>query len=60
MSEKLGLLPKEKNMRREFEGEYVATSRPKRDEVKGDWRKLHGKEVHYLFSSAKYYQRNEI
>jgi hypothetical protein len=25
--------------------------RPKRDEVTGDWRKLHSEELHYLYSS---------
>jgi hypothetical protein len=25
---------------------------PKRDEVTGDWRKLHNEELHYLYSSA--------
>jgi hypothetical protein len=26
---------------------------PKRDEVTGEWRKLHNKEFHYLYSSAR-------
>jgi hypothetical protein len=25
---------------------------PKRDEVKGDWRKLHNEELHYMYSSS--------
>jgi hypothetical protein len=28
---------------------------PKRDEVTGEWRKMHNKELHILYSSPKYY-----
>ena len=55
MSEKPGPLPKEKYMSRDFEEEYVATSRPKRDEVVGAWSKLRNNKLHNLFLSAKYY-----
>jgi hypothetical protein len=27
----------------------------KRDQVTGEWRKLHNEELHYLYSFAKYY-----
>jgi len=54
MSEELGHLPNEKTMSRDFEEEYVATSRPKCDEIMGAWEKLRNNELHNLFLSAKY------
>jgi hypothetical protein len=60
MSEELGLLPKEKDMTRDFEEDCVVTSRPKRDEVMGAWGKLRNNELHNLFLSAKCCQGNEL
>jgi hypothetical protein len=54
MSETLEPFPKEENISRDFEGKYVAISRPKREEVIGAWGKPHIKELHNLFLSAKY------
>jgi hypothetical protein len=28
---------------------------PKRDEIAGEWRKMHNEELHILYSSPKYY-----
>lgn len=59
MSETVGSFPREVNISRDFEGEYVAISRPKCEEVIAAWGKLHIKELHNLFLSAKYCQGNE-
>jgi len=54
MSEELGPVHKEETMSRDFAEEYVATSRPKRDELMEAWGKLRNNELHNLFLSAKY------
>jgi hypothetical protein len=33
---------------------------PKRDEVMGEWSKLHNKELYDLYSSPKYNQNNQV
>jgi hypothetical protein len=33
---------------------------PKRDEVTGEWRKLHNEELHILYSSPKYYWADQV
>jgi hypothetical protein len=43
--------------------EYTVLRRifgPKRDEVTGEWRKLHNGELHNLYSSPKYHQADQI
>jgi hypothetical protein len=51
-SETLSLTLREEHRLRVLENRVLRTIfRPKRDEVTGDWRKLHNKELHNLYSS---------
>jgi hypothetical protein len=55
MGAKLGLLIlREEHRVRVFENRLLRrTFGPRRDEVTGDWRKLHNKELHNLYLSVK-------
>jgi hypothetical protein len=33
---------------------------PKRDEVTGEWRRLHNEELHHVYSSPRYYMGAQI
>jgi hypothetical protein len=35
-------------------------SGPERDEIRGDWKKLHIEECHNLYSSTKHYENDQI
>jgi hypothetical protein len=52
MGVKLGLMLREENRLRMFENRVLGRIfGPKRDEVTGEWRKLHNEELHILYSS---------
>jgi hypothetical protein len=52
MGVKLGLILREEHRLRVFENRFLRTIfGPKRDEVTGEWRKLHIEELHILYSS---------
>jgi hypothetical protein len=52
MGAKLGLLTlREEHRLRVLENRVLRIFGPKKDEVTGDWRKLHNEELHKLYSS---------
>jgi hypothetical protein len=54
--ETCSLALREEHRLRVFESRVLRrTFGPKRDEVTGEWRKLHNEELHILYSSPKYY-----
>jgi hypothetical protein len=52
MDVKLGLsIIREEHELRVFENSVLRTFGPKREEVAGDWRRLHNEELHNLYAS---------
>jgi hypothetical protein len=58
MGVKLGLSHREKSRDRVFENRVLRRIfGPKRDDVTGEWRKLHNEELHILYSSPNIIRR---
>jgi hypothetical protein len=52
---------REEHRLREFENRVLRrTFGPKRDEVKGGWRKLHNKELHNSYCSPSIFKKDQV